>query len=524
MSCTYASADICATDAFQNTQDLKMFGCNIEQMASDCQEWFKKNPETIKYAKDCKAPINIDAASKDSWEACKEAFGESWLGIWNSLATSIKKDNEFYDACENEPELKCKRQLADESYFQYKSDAELRDTLTGDLIKKRENVRAMAARDPKYRKALLEKGVPLGELREGFQDIPSGLVWAAAREKMRQLGVKAQCYNDAGYSRMACYAIATIVDPTLIAGGAALGIVKGGRWVKAVFNVEKKAVKSEILAISAPEKSKAQQIKARKNRIEAKILPDSLDPSDLDSLSRSQMSYSDLKPLEGRATSKTETVLQDAKIINMEYLGGGVNETYKVTLEDGTRGVWKPHNETPFSNYRAEVLAYELDQKLGFKLVPETVERTIGGTKGSVQLFKQSRRDLKATKAALDKQEVFDYLICNPDRRAGNFLVAPNGDLISIDHGLAFRRKNVDKVSLESTRPSVERFLRTDEGRRIIEKIRAAAKDSRFEQQIKDYIGSEDAAVLKERMRQLLEVFEDLKRDTPLVDIMAHPH
>lgn len=232
-----ASAQVCTPGPLQKVQELKLFGCDLEQMAHDCQTWFQKNPDTLAYAKNCKSPIDLNSSLGKTFGACKEAFGDAWFKKWTLLLASMQKKGKFYDACENDPELLCKRQLARESYFQYRNDQELRETSTGDLVKKRERVIAMAARDPVYRRKLEAAGVPLPALTDGFKDASTALVLAAVREKMRQVGVKFQCYNDLGYQRMACFALANLVDPATAAGASADGAAQGAQWARAALSI-----------------------------------------------------------------------------------------------------------------------------------------------------------------------------------------------------------------------------------------------------------------------------------------------
>ncbi len=83
----------------------------------------------------------------------------------------------------------------------------------------------------------------------------------------------------------------------------------------------------------------------------------------------------------------------------------GITHPDQYTLTDGTRtcrAAWKTIDEfkrgvtslqgggviVDFTDsYKHEIAAYELDKLLGLDLVPPTVERTFGGTKGSLQLW-----------------------------------------------------------------------------------------------------------------------------------------
>lgn len=134
----------------------------------------------------------------------------------------------------------------------------------------------------------------------------------------------------------------------------------------------------------------------------------------------------------------------------------GWSETYKV-ISDGGMSIYKPASGEPLSHSMAgyfpqkhgeyakrEVAAYRVNELLGFRLVPPTA--MIDGSKGpgSNQRFVPSR-PAKATDKydELQSQQmaVLDYIIGNLDRLVRNYRVAPNGDLVAIDHGSSFPEK-----------------------------------------------------------------------------------
>jgi hypothetical protein len=89
-----------------------------------------------------------------------------------------------------------------------------------------------------------------------------------------------------------------------------------------------------------------------------------------------------------------ELFLRSAPIVSRKDLGEGRNQPSKITLEKDGRtlhGIWKPiergRHEWAWECYQAEVVAYELDKLIGLKMVPPTVERSIGGQEGSLQLW-----------------------------------------------------------------------------------------------------------------------------------------
>jgi len=138
----------------------------------------------------------------------------------------------------------------------------------------------------------------------------------------------------------------------------------------------------------------------------------------------------------------------ESKLKTMRIVPGAVaidegdNDVFLLRLEDGTRGVFKPHRER-HNDILAEVSAYETSKLFKFDMVPPTVLRTYQGIEGSFQHYIESARMAHFSTAGgsqndLIKQEVLDYLISNSDRYSGNYLIGARGSIYSIDHGRAF--------------------------------------------------------------------------------------
>lgn len=171
-------------------------------------------------------------------------------------------------------------------------------------------------------------------------------------------------------------------------------------------------------------------------------------------------------------------------IASLSARKAGETEAFVVKFQDDSRALFKPCNaRDPLVNCRGEVLAYQMDQRLGLNLVPETVESSIpvnGVMKhGSLQRWAEDVRpglSLRASPRAseLEKQSFFDYLIRNIDRHQNNYLVAGNGQVVSIDHGVSFR-----DVSVSSGRRSghfdeaAQNYLKSEEGRKTLANLRS---------------------------------------------------
>lgn len=120
--------------------------------------------------------------------------------------------------------------------------------------------------------------------------------------------------------------------------------------------------------------------------------------------------------------------------------GGLVSSAaWKVIPPGRPAGYWE--------SYKSEIAAYELDKLLGMDMVPPVVEKRWKGDTGAAVLWLKPVRAWREVES-VDKpakwnrqavrMKMFDNLICNTDRNAGNFLVDDDWNLFLIDHSRAF--------------------------------------------------------------------------------------
>jgi hypothetical protein len=152
---------------------------------------------------------------------------------------------------------------------------------------------------------------------------------------------------------------------------------------------------------------------------------------------------------------RIEDHLRTAEVTTLEDIGTGVTRPRRADLspaEPVASLVWKvlPPGRRGgyFESYKSEIAAYELDKLLGLRMVPPAVERQIDGDVGAAIMWLPDIRSVKelggkvpsgpAWGSAIRKMAMFDNLVANPDRNAGNILIGQPGELILIDHSRAF--------------------------------------------------------------------------------------
>ena len=168
---------------------------------------------------------------------------------------------------------------------------------------------------------------------------------------------------------------------------------------------------------------------------------------------------------------RIEEHLRNAGIASIEDIGTGVTRPRRAYLspsEPVESLVWKalpPGRRGGYwESYKSEIAAYELDRLLNMHLVPPAVERRIGDDTGAAVMWVTGMKSVKQLGGKvpsgpewgkpLRQMLMFDNLIRNIDRNAGNILVGSPGDLILIDHSRAFTtdkklQNKVERVDAE---------------------------------------------------------------------------
>jgi len=150
-----------------------------------------------------------------------------------------------------------------------------------------------------------------------------------------------------------------------------------------------------------------------------------------------------------------EEHLKSAAVSRIEDIGTGVTRPRRAFLspsEPVASLVWKvlpPGRRGGYwESYKSEIAAYELDRLLNMHMVPPAVERRIGNETGAAVMWVVGMKSVKELGGKVPggvdwgkpirQMQMFDNLIRNIDRNAGNILIGRPGDLILIDHSRAF--------------------------------------------------------------------------------------
>ena len=166
-------------------------------------------------------------------------------------------------------------------------------------------------------------------------------------------------------------------------------------------------------------------------------------------------------------TEQIEAFLLNASILSSRKIGKGVTGSSVATLSDGRLthdahiqhvNIEKPSERGFKDHFRYNIAAYRLARHLGLANVPVSVERQVDEAQAAVTWWvddvmmdeeKRREREKKNTMPAewrptrtvgyIHVMRVFDELIANADRNAGNSLWTSDGTMWMINHTRAFR-------------------------------------------------------------------------------------
>jgi hypothetical protein len=231
-----------------------------------------------------------------------------------------------------------------------------------------------------------------------------------------------------------------------------------------------------------------------------------------------------------------ERFLKKAEITGRMEIGTGVTRPEKVTLERNgvvRHACFKRVDVKQQDSWRSEVAAYELDKLLGLGMVPPTIERTVGGRRGCLQLwvagttmeaFDEPFPDLQRWRDQVSVMWMFDDLIANCDRHLNNAIVSPEQRLILIDNSRTFRGDDYLHNDLNARGTGTHaRFwgVDFDEDREgyptryppeLIERLRSLT-DEEIKGAIKRHVWGWRASLVAKRRDLILERVESMGRE-----------
>lgn len=221
--------------------------------------------------------------------------------------------------------------------------------------------------------------------------------------------------------------------------------------------------------------------------------------------------------------------------------GNSLNTVSRLTVRDAATGkqavgYWKPSNMNIRGNQRLkdlvdktigqsggtfadrEVMASQLDEILGTRLVPKTVYRKVDDVLGSIQLEGAGTVGnvntiddvLSGIANAVERRQdltLFDMILGNTDRHAGNVLIGK--DIIAIDNGFALMAGDAGRITnvfaLDEAFTATEQLLSSARTKTWLKRLR----DPRINQLLTDgRINKTAADAAKKRIKDLIERLE----------------
>ena len=176
--------------------------------------------------------------------------------------------------------------------------------------------------------------------------------------------------------------------------------------------------------------------------------------------------------------------------------------------------VYKPRRgETPLWDFprgtlcQREVAAYLVARELGWPDIPPTLLRSGPEGAGSVQLFvefdpAEHYFTLEGTRDDVFRRiAVFDLIVNNADRKGGHCLLAPDGTIWVVDHGVCFHEgSKLRTVIWRFVGEPIEPQLLADLSR-LLERLEAGA----LRDELAELLSAEELDALGDRIQTLLD-------------------
>lgn len=229
------------SNADQEWKEKLQWTCELEIKSHSCVELAKEHPDWAPLMRKCDLKSQcqeLKEYNEGSAAACLRGYKNAMIDLgvslkdmslslaglveesWERAKTNVKRRAEFLRECNKS--LECKRDLVkDDHRYNQMSDEKL-NSYTAVFLETQ-------ARDLKAYKASLDRArvapyVPISErprdetiLSTEQKEKLTGLM-RMARSKLREQYNRYSCYTELAQEELECYAIGTVVDPTMVAG------------------------------------------------------------------------------------------------------------------------------------------------------------------------------------------------------------------------------------------------------------------------------------------------------------------
>lgn len=223
--------------------------------------------------------------------------------------------------------------------------------------------------------------------------------------------------------------------------------------------------------------------------------------------------------------AQIEAFLKTGEIERVKRLSIGVTHPSRAWFKPGgpvASVAWKPLRpgiyNGYFESYKSEIAAYEMDKLLGLHMVAPAVERTIDGVAGALIMWIDDTRMWKelGVKPAstgwatqMVRMEMFDALIGNIDRNAGNILVDNRWTVYLIDHSRAFvTEKNLPLKFSQVDRALWDRIQALDE--------------AQLQQALGRWLDRKPIAAILERRARMAKAIDKLVKENGANQVYLH--
>jgi hypothetical protein len=233
-----STASASPTEVCDDTPTLQQQACEIEQRALGCPDLLDRAPDLRPLIRDCRAPHRAWTWN-EVWRGCRDGFAGSWSDLYEALVASplrflqrsAHETEAFLQNCLNTPG--CREDVFRRAHDRAPTPRELQNLTdmrrTTDLFVLWRNAIARenstGEQNRRWREQLARtRRTPLESQPPPPQDAAAAEapgVWRAILGAYENQMQRLRCFHTEAATELACYAIFSVADPTLVAGGIA---------------------------------------------------------------------------------------------------------------------------------------------------------------------------------------------------------------------------------------------------------------------------------------------------------------